>query len=76
MADKRLTWLEIKERYPHQYVGLTDIEYGDNKASVKSAIVAYEDSTSSYGTILELYLKGEVLMRYTTLDEDAAEVML
>ena len=37
MENTRLTWDEIKEYYPHQYVGLTDIAYGVNNASIESA---------------------------------------
>ena len=24
--DKRLTWAQIRERYPHQWIGVTNIE--------------------------------------------------
>lgn len=71
--NKRLTWKEIKEKYPHQYVGLTDIEYGINKATVNSAIVSFTDKDTSYEELSLKYLNGEILLRYTTLDEDELE---
>ncbi len=27
MNEERLTWKEIQEKYPDQWVGLTDVEY-------------------------------------------------
>ena len=37
---ERMTWEEIQEKYPDQWVGLVDVEwYPDNKATVKSAVV-------------------------------------
>lgn len=46
MAAERLSWEEIKSRYPDQWVGLTDVEW-KNTSNVKSAIVKYTDKTSS-----------------------------
>ncbi len=72
--SERLSWAEIKGKYPHRYVGLTDIEYGINKASVLSAVVTYTDQKRSLDDLMELYLKGDILLRYTTLDEDEANI--
>lgn len=73
LTRERLTWSQIKEQYPHQYVALSQIQYGINKATVDSAIVLYTDKEKSYEDLLNMYLKGEVLLRYTTLDEDEVE---
>lgn len=46
MLEKRMTWREIQEKYPEQWVGLTDVEYKpDNDASIRSAIVKYTDKS-------------------------------
>lgn len=71
--NSRLSWTEIKNRYPHRYVGLSDVEYGINKATVKSAIVACTSDERNYEEMLELYLENKILLRYTTLDEDELE---
>ncbi len=44
--DERLTWDEIVEKYPDQWVGLTDVEWED-EANVRSAVVRYTDLSSS-----------------------------
>ncbi len=75
-TKNRLTWEEIKKKYPHQYVGLTEVEYGRNKASVISAIVKYTDKNIAYNDMLLMYIRGEILLRYTTLDEDELEGLL
>ena len=37
---EKLSWLEIKEQYPNQWVSLCDIEYDkNNEMIIKSAIV-------------------------------------
>ena len=39
---ERLTWSQIQEKYPAQWVGLNDIEYIDNDGiSIKSAVVHF-----------------------------------
>lgn len=66
MSD-RMTWKEIKEKYPDQWLGLIDVKYIDNDGiSIESAIVKYTDKTKSELTILAL--KGEIVSRYTTPD--------
>lgn len=66
----KYTWEEIKKQYPHQYVALSDIEYGDNKASIKKAVVKYTDKDKTYDELALLYIQGDIVLRYTTLDED------
>ena len=68
--DKRLTWEQIKELYPHQYVGLVGVETEGNESSVKSAIVKYTEADTSYDDMILMYIRGEIKLRYTTLDED------
>ena len=36
MANERLTWKQIQEKFPNQWVGLVDIEYEpDNDATIR-----------------------------------------
>ena len=38
--NERLTWKEIQDKYPDQWVGLTDVEYVNNDGiSIETAIV-------------------------------------
>ncbi|MEE0862860.1 MAG: hypothetical protein U0L79_07750 [Lachnospiraceae bacterium] len=70
MDNERLTWEQIKQKYPHQCVGLVDVESGINSISVKSAIVKYTEKDTPYEKLLELAMAGEIHLLYTTLDED------
>lgn len=70
MGDERLTWEEIKHKYPHMNVGLVDIETGINSVSVKSAVVKYTSLETAYEELLHKALEGEITLLYTTLDED------
>lgn len=38
--DERLTQQEIYDKFPEQWLGLTDVEWAD-ESNIKSAIVAY-----------------------------------
>ncbi|MCM1046279.1 MAG: hypothetical protein NC417_12290 [Candidatus Gastranaerophilales bacterium] len=61
---KRLTWEQIQEQYPDQWVGLSDVQYMDNDGiSVESAVVKYADKTKS--ELTRLVLKGEIISRHT-----------
>lgn len=67
MVEKRMTWEQIQEKYPDQWVGLINVEYmPDNAATIKSAVVKYTDK--SKGELTKMMLRGEVISRYTTPD--------
>lgn len=67
MLEERLTWREIQEKYPEQWVGLIDVEYKpDNDVSIRSAIVKYTDKSKD--ELTEMMLNGECISRYTTPD--------
>ena len=67
MLEERLTWREIQEKYPEQWVGLIDVKYKpDNDASIRSAIVKYTDKSKD--ELTEMMLNGECISRYTTPD--------
>ena len=66
MADERLTWHEIQEKYPDQWVGLVDvINEEDNYSTIKSAVVKYTGMSKSELTHMQIVTKGDVLARYT-----------
>ena len=66
--EEKLTWEEIKEKYPSQWVGLVDVEYKEDNANIKSAVVKYTDKPQ--GELTRLMLKGEIVSRYTTPDDE------
>ena len=64
---ERLSWDEIAEKYPDQWVGLEAVEFEpDNDATVKSAIVKY--TGLSKDELLHKMMQGEILSLYTTPD--------
>lgn len=69
MTDKHLTWKQIQEKYPNQWVGLVDIEYEpDNDATIQYATVQYIDKDKNELTEMQIDSDGKVLARYTTPD--------
>ena len=65
---QRMTWEEIKERYPHQNVGLVDCLPDENR--FESAIVICSEEDTSYDDIVEMAMERKCKMVYTTLNED------
>ena len=49
---ERLTWAEIQNKYPDQWVGLTDVER--NGIDIISAIVKYTDKTKGELTLMQI----------------------
>ena len=69
MADERLTWHEIQEKYPDQWVGLVDvINEEDNYSTIKSAVVKYTGMSKSELTHMQIVTKGKVIASYTNPD--------
>jgi len=70
MKDIRLTWDEIQQKYPHQNVGLVDVEYTNGYGSaIRRAIVVCTDKEIDRDEIAWKAINGELVMRYTTPDE-------
>ena len=68
MSEKRMTWNEIQQAYPDQWVGLIDVKYlNDDGVSIESAIVKYTDKPKS--ELTRMMLDGEIISRYTTPDQ-------
>lgn len=71
MDKDRLTWEQIQQRYPNQFVGLVDVEYGAHKVEIKSAVVKYSEENSTRDEICLLTVQHKVQeMRLTTQDTD------
>lgn len=66
MAE-RLTWKQIQEKYPDQWVGLVDVKYVDNDGvTVESAVVKYSDKPQ--GELTRRMLDGEIVSCHTNPD--------
>lgn len=64
--EERLTWDEIAERYPDQWVGLVDVEWEDG-ANVRTAVVRYTDCSSSELARMQIHDRN-LYSTYTTPD--------
>lgn len=68
MAE-RMTWEEIVEAYPDQWVGLANIEYKTgNRASIQSAEVVYTDKTKFELSYIQLETDNQIKGYFTTPD--------
>lgn len=65
--ERRMTWEEIKEAYPHQNVSL--IGCLPDPDHIESAIVKYTEKDITYNEMIEKALKGKITMTFTSLDE-------
>ena len=66
MDKQRLTWNEIAEKYPDQWIGLSDIDWED-AANIRSAVVKFTGKSSS--ELLEMQIRtGNIQTIYTTLE--------
>ena len=45
MTGQRMTWSDIKDMYPNQWVGLTDVERKKTSADISSAVLVYTDKS-------------------------------
>ncbi len=62
---ERLTWQQIQEQYPDQWVGLVDITWR-NDANIESAVVKYVDKSKE--ELLMMQINNEIFSCYTTPD--------
>lgn len=66
MEEERLTWEEIKKKYPNQYVELKEVEYRQpNNYSVISGVVVSADDEKVFHSLM-----GYHLYEYTTPNEN------
>ena len=69
MNNERLTWEQIKEKYPNQMVGLVDVELNKPPETlIKSAVVKCTslDTTEEISRLASI---EEIFFTYTTLEE-------
>ena len=65
--NKRMTWDEIKEKYPDEEVKITDVEWKpNNNATVKSAVVLKAGNIEDVDLLDAL--QGRCYILYTTPD--------
>jgi hypothetical protein len=70
---ERLTWDEIAEKYPMQWVGLIDVVYMDNDGiTVESAFVKYTDKTKS--ELAMMAIRGEDVIPWFTTPNDTFQL--
>lgn len=62
----RMTWKEIQETYPDQWVGLTEVEWEEpDSPNINTAVVKYTDKTSD--ELYDMQIGGQgVYTKYTT----------
>jgi len=60
---ERLTWEQIQEKYPDQWVGLVDINWR-NDANIESAVVKYVDRSKE--KLIMMQKNNENLSCHTT----------
>ena len=65
-----MTWEQIKKTYPSQMVGLVDVEMYENSSVVKRGFVKYTSKDTCSKEMSLMAMKGEIILRYTTLDEE------
>ena len=59
MEAKRMLWKEIIEKYPDQYVGLSEVETGRNSMDIISANVKYTEDNDGSDIIALKAIAGE-----------------
>lgn len=64
--NNRMTWQEIKNTYPDQWVGMTDMEWVDGQ--LKSAVVKYTDKSGNELIGMQLDDPENFYCSYTTPD--------
>ena len=69
--SERMSWEEIKEKYPDQWVGLVDIDW-KNSANVRSAVVKYVGKSRS--ELLWLQESEEELVSFYTTPDNIGQM--
>lgn len=66
MSSERLTWKQIQEKYPDQWIGITDVEYEEDNNSICSVLYIHKNKDEL--TEMQVDTQGKILARYTTPD--------
>lgn len=65
IIPERLTWKQMQEKYPDQWLGLTDVKYlDDDGVTIESGVIKYADKTHS--ELLEMVIAGEGIVHCHT----------
>ena len=67
MDKQRLTWNEIAEKYPDQWIGLSDIDWEDG-ANIRSAVVKFTGKSSS--ELFEMQIRTKDIQTIYTTPEN------
>ena len=67
MKSLKLNWEQIKELYPNDYVGLTEIKRDSNN-SIISANVLCSTQETSYEDMLGMAIDNKIYMIYPNAD--------
>ena len=66
MKRERLSWKEIKTKYPNQLLGLSEVKWvSGDRSKVESAIVLYTNKTMAELVEIQIETKGKVVVRDT-----------
>ena len=72
MPTEKLSWEQIKEQYPHQNVGLVDVEFATPQGgAILYARVVCTDKNTDRNDMAFRAVRGDYIIRYTTMDEDS-----
>ena len=64
---KRMTWEEIKQKYPSQYVGLIEVQ--KDPVNKLTGIVYCTSKDTDINEMHFMASRGEISLEYTALDE-------
>lgn len=70
MNNERLTWEQIKEKYPYQIVGLVDVEEGRNSEIIESAVVKFSNKDMLYEEFMNHITVPEIKIIYTAKEPE------
>lgn len=66
MEKERLSWKEIREKYPNQVLGLSEVKWvPEDHSKVESAVVLYTNKTMDELVEIQIETKGKVVVRDT-----------
>jgi len=68
MENKRMTWDEIVAKYPDRWVGLSDVDWGDEGSSINSAVVKCSDKDGN--SVLWKQIHGDISYSIYTTPEN------
>lgn len=70
LTGESLSWKDIKEKYPDQWVGLKDVQYVANSLDVKNATVVLVGLSMDELTVIQFGTCGNVYAACTAVDDD------